>query len=411
MIALFWALCIGLAVAGSVAALFEIAAVRAFHRSRDLAPPTGAGLGAETSSSADIGLDATSDNSSHVRGVTIVKPLHGAEPGLDDNLMSFAVQSYTGPAQILFGVAEAGDDAVAAVRLLQAALPHRDIELVVTGTSPCGNAKVANLAGMTSAIRHELIVISDSDIRVPSNYLAQTLALMEQPGVGLVTWLYSGEADRGLWARLSAMAIDYHFFPSVLLGLRVGRAQPCVGATMALTRQTLDAIGGFAAFAAHLADDHAIGQAVRRTGLSVVLAPNLVTHRCLERSAEQLFQHELRWARTIRAIDPAGFAGSVVMHPLPFALVATLLPGKASFGIATLAATLICRGTLQWQVDRSFGRSRGHSLAGMVLGPVRDILSFCVFCLSYVVNAVVWRGKRYLIRPDGTMAESKESNP
>ena len=112
-------------------------------------------------------------------------------------------------------------------------------------------------------------------------------------------------------------------------------------------------------FADHLADDHAIGQAVRRTGLSVVLAPNLVTHRCVERSAGQLFQHELRWARTIRAIDPAGFAGSVVMHPLPFALVATLLPGKAYFGIATLAATLICRGTLQWQVDRSLGRVPG----------------------------------------------------
>ena len=394
------ALSIALALVGSMAAFVQLMVVRAFFRNR----------GGATSST-ESGTGDRTDGAAGRPGITIVKPLRGAEPGLDDSLMSFATQDFEGPVQILFGVADAGDDAVAAVRLLQAALPDRDIALVITGPAPVGNAKVANLAGMASAIRHELVVISDSDIRVAPNYLKQTLNMLTQPGVGLVTWLYRGEAGIGLWSRLSAMAIDYHFFPSVLLGLRVGRGQPCVGATMALTRRTLDAIGGFTAFSNYLADDHAIGQAVRRTGLTVAVAPGLVVHRCHERSAVQLVEHELRWARTIRAIDPVGFAGSVVMHPLPFAVAAVLLPGAPWLGGTTLAVTLLCRFALQWQVDRSLDLSRGHSLAGMVLGPVRDILSFCVFCASFLVDSVMWRGKRYLIRPDGTMAESKGSNP
>lgn len=407
-------LCLAVAAVGCACVVVETVAVGAFNRRRG-APGNGSPAG-------DVaGRDALAAPTAHDNtvGITVLKPLHGAEDGLYDNLCSFATQACDGPLQLLFGVAEANDAAVPVVRRLQNRFPGLDIELVVTGRVRAGNAKVANLIGMSRQIRHELIVMSDSDIRVGAGYLRRNAALLAQPGVGLVTWLYRGQSggrvvDRavetdsgGLWARLSAMAIDYHFVPSVLMGLQLGMARPCVGATMAFSKSTLESIGGFEAFIDHLADDHAIGEAVRRTGSQVVVAPEVVTHRCLEPDARDLLQHELRWARTIRAIDPAGFMGSVVMHPLPFALVAAALRRFDAFGWLAVAAALGCRWMLQWRVDRGHDERAGYSLQRMMLTPLRDILSFGVFCASFLMNAVIWRGHRYVVRRDGTMSELK----
>jgi ceramide glucosyltransferase len=138
--------------------------------------------------------------------------------------------------------------------------------------------------------------------------------------VGLVTCLYRGEAHGGLWARLAAMAIDYRFLPDVLVGLALGLARPCFGSTIALRRETLRAIGGFDAFVEQLADDYAIGAAVRAAGLTVAIPPLIVRHGFSERTAFELLRHELRWARTLRAASPAGYAGLAITHPLPCAL-------------------------------------------------------------------------------------------
>ena len=391
MVELISMLPIVLAVLGCCTVLFQISVVRAFGHARNLQDaatlPTGA------------------------IGVTLLKPLHGSEPGLYENLLSFVHQDHAGPVQMLLGVADAADPAALVVRRLQAEFPGRDIELVITGSRSQGNAKIINLVGMSGSIRHEFVVVSDSDIRVKSDYLRQTMRLLEQPGVGLVTWLYRGEGAGGLWATLSAMAIDDQFFPSVLLGLRVGRGRPCVGATMALSKPTLDAIGGFTAFANHLADDHAIGEAVRRIGKRVVVAPDVVVHRCLERSAAQLLQHELRWARTIRSIDGWGFAGSVVMYPVPLAFLGVLLRGFDLFGMVLLVAALLCRLGLQWQVARTLGGAASQFGLRLALGPLRDMLSFGVFCASFLTKTVVWRGHRYRLLADGAMAKMKESTP
>lgn len=416
MLAVISTLCLLMASIGCICAVVEARAVRRFghashHRQEE---PTGAGPAAQAT------------------GATLLKPLHGAEPGLYENLVSFATQAHDGPLQLLFGVADAADPAALAVRRLQQAFPDVDIDLVVTGPALRGNAKIANLAGTSASIRHPVVVLSDSDIRVGPDYLRTTLALLGEPGVGLVTWLYRGEAygeasagedtpregsagkrraksqASGLWAVLSAMAIDYHFFPSVLLGLAAGRGKPCVGATVAFTRDTLEAIGGFQAFADYLADDHAIGEAVRRLGLRVVVAPRLVVHGCNERRAAPLVQHELRWARTIRSLDASGFLGSIVLHPLPLALAGALMRGFDGLSCVVLAAALLCRLGLQWQVDITLGLQAGDSARRWALGPMRDMLSFAVFCASFLNNAVVWRGRRYHVRPDGTMVEVKE---
>lgn len=375
-------LCIGLSVCGCAYLLLEVGAVRGFAAA--LQP--------------ELQFPA---------GVTLLKPLHGDEPGLADNLRSFLRQDYLGPLQVLFGVADAADGAVYAVRQLQKEFPAANIRLIVTGVAADGNAKMANLVGMSAAIDHALLILSDSDIRVGPDYIARTVACLEEPGVGLVTCLYRGEASGGLWSLLSAMAIDYHFLPSVLLGVRLGRARPCMGATMAFSRQTLEAIGGFRAFASFLADDHAIGEAVRRLGKRVIVAPHLVSHRCTESGARQLVQHELRWARTIRSIDPAGFAGSLITHPIPLALVGGVLRGFDEWSVAALVAACICRVALQWQVDRTAGTDHAGRLRRYAMLALRDGVSLAVFLCSFFMNTVVWRGRRFRVAADGRIVEMK----
>ena len=177
--------------------------------------------------------------------VTILKPLHGVEPGLFANLAGFCVQDYPGPVQIVFGVEDHTDPAIDVVHRLIAEFPDCDIELVVNSFSHGTNRKVSNLINLAAKARHDVLVLSDSDIIVDPDYLKNIVGALDAPGVGLVTCLYRGAAAPGLWARLAAAAIDHHFLPSVLVGLKLGLAKPCFGSTIALRKTTLAMIGGF----------------------------------------------------------------------------------------------------------------------------------------------------------------------
>jgi ceramide glucosyltransferase len=333
------------------------------------------------------------------REVTILKPLCGAEPELEANLASFCVQDYTGPIQVVFGVSEAGDPAAAIARRLIARFPGTDIELAIGDRAHGANRKISNVMNMVSRAKHDTIVLSDSDIKVDRAYLRQVVAALEEPGVGLVTCLYRGISDVGLWSRLGAMAINHHFLPSVLVGLRLGLARPCFGSTIAIKRETLDRIGGFGSFANQLADDYATGKAVRGLGLRVAVPPLIVDHVCSEPTWRALVRHEVRWARTIRLIDPAGHAGSIVTHPLPFALAAVALNGLDAIGLGIIALVLVCRVLAPVQIDRMRG-SHGGSLW---LTPFRDLVSFVMFLASFLPGRVIWREQRFAVRSDGTL--------
>lgn len=335
-------------------------------------------------------------------GITILKPLHGAEPELEENLNSFCRQDYPGHSQIVFGVRDPGDPAIEVVRRLQAAHPAADLALVIDPKQHGANGKISNLVNMTPAIRHELVVLADSDIRVAADYLRCIAGALEQPGIGLVTCLYRGVAGGGFWSRIAAMGINYHFLPSVLVGLGLGRADPCFGSTMALRRESLEAIGGFAAFVNHLADDHAIGEAVRREAGRIAVPRMIVDHICRERGAGEMLRQELRWARTLRLLDPAGFFGSAVTHPLPFALLALAAVPGAPWGPGAILLALLSRLLLQSQVDRVIGNAEGKG-GSLWLGPLRDLLSFAVFVASHFTDAVTWRGQRFRVNRDGTL--------
>jgi len=323
--------------------------------------------------------------------VTILKPLHGDDAGLTDNLMSFAEQRYAGAVQIVCGVADAHDPAVAVVERLRVS---RGLELIIDATLHGANRKVSNLINMAPRIRHEVVILSDGDIRVTPDYLARVLAALQQPHIGAVTCLYHGVAASGPWSQLGALFINAHFLPSVVLGLASGLARPCFGSTIALKRSTLDAIGGFAAFADRLDDDYAIGAAVHERGDAVAIPPFTVAHLCSEVSLGELWRHELRWARTIRNIAPLGHAGSIVMHPLAWALGALALTPWSGLLVPATAATgaaILCRVMLLRSVARGFGLPPQPYW----LVPVRDLLSFTVFVASFLGRDVSWKGHRY----------------
>ncbi len=331
--------------------------------------------------------------------VTILKPLNGAERRLFENLRSFCAQDYPAPVQIICGVQDPQDAAIGAVERLKASFPGADLQLVVDQTAHGANLKVANLINMARHARHDCIVLADSDIGVEPRYLEQVTAALAAPGVGAVTCLYHGVAAAGFWSRLSALAIDAHFLPNALVGLRTGLATPCFGSTIALTRERLTSIGGFEAFADRLADDYAIGDALRAEGLRVEAPNMLVAHSCSESSFLDLWRHELRWARTIRGVDPLGYAGSLVTHPLAWALIA-VAAGSPAFGTSVGALAIAARMVLLRAVRRNFGLSAPPYW----LLPIRDLLSFAVFVWSFRGRDLTWRGRSYHMRADGRLS-------
>jgi ceramide glucosyltransferase len=328
-----------------------------------------------------------------------LKPLCGAEAGLEANLASFCNQDYPGPVQIVLGLQDPADPAASIANRLIAAFPHTDIDLTIDARLHGSNRKISNVINSISRSSGEIVVLSDSDIRVPPTYLRRITAALQAPGVGLVTCLYRGLPIAGLWSQLAAAEIDHRFLPSVLVGLRLGLAKPCFGSTIALRAETLGRIGGFAAFADQLADDYAVGTAVRRLGLKVAIPPMVIDHVCSEPSFAALARRELRWARTIRLVDPLGYAGLVVTHPLPFALAAAGLGGFSGASLAILVLVLACG----FLVPLQFARSLGAARVPVWLAPVRDLLSFAIYLAGFLPWAVSWRGRRYRIGPDGTL--------
>ncbi|PXW23843.1 ceramide glucosyltransferase [Paraburkholderia caballeronis] len=320
--------------------------------------------------------------------VTLVKPLHGDEWNLEHNLASFFEQDYPGPVQFLFGVHDPGDAALNAVDALQRRYPHAHVTVVADPRLHGLNRKISNLINMLPVAQHDVLCFTDSDVTAAPDFLRNVVGELQQPGVGLVTCLYRGLCQPGFWPRLSAAATNYQFVPGVIAGLAIGRARPCFGQTIAMTRDMLERIGGLSRFASHLAEDNAIGEAIRSTGATVAIPPFLVRHACVETTFARLFSHELRWSRTIRAVDRLGHLGSALIYPLAFALLAALLSGGADWSWPLVAFALVARALLKWQVDRV----AGERPRGLWVLPISDIVSFAIFVTSFLSARVVWRG-------------------
>lgn len=329
--------------------------------------------------------------------VTVVKPLRGAEWALLSNLSSFCRQDYPGRVQFLFGVSDAGDPALGAVDQLRRLHPEAHITVVADARLHGPNRKVSNLINMLEQAEHDVLVFADSDVGVAPDYLLNVVGELQRPGVGLVTCVYRGQPDPGPWPRLSALATNYQFLPSVVIGLAIGMARPCFGQTIAMSRETLAKIGGLGQFGSHLAEDHAIGEAVRALGAQVVIPPFAIAHACVETSFGKLVAHELRWSRTIRAVDPSGHLGSVVIHPFAFASLSILLSGFAPWSLYLAAVALASRLALKLRMDHVL-RLASRDLW---LLPLWDLVALGIFTASFLSGRVTWRGLSYTVDKKG----------
>jgi ceramide glucosyltransferase len=331
--------------------------------------------------------------------VTILKPLCGQEPDLLARLLGFAHQCYGGPIQIVFGSQHRTDPAMDAVKRLEELRPDLAVDVAVEPRSFGTNRKVSNLINMTPLAGNDVIVLSDSDIEVGPTYLADVIAELQKPGVGAVTCLYHGIAGEGIWSRLSAMSINTYFLSNVVTALSLRVAQPCFGATIALRRETLGEIGGFEAFADCLADDYEMGAAVRRAGYEVTIPPFSVGHVCFERTAAELVRHQIRQSRTIRTIDPVGYAGATVSHPFALALIGAVLGSPLGLLVAALA--VVCRTVQTIAIERAFALER--QLYWLI--PFRDLIAFTTFVSGFFGTTVSWRGSRYRVLSDGSVVQ------
>lgn len=329
--------------------------------------------------------------------VTILKPLRGAEPGLSRRLTAFCRQAYGAPIQLISGIRDRSDPAVEVVRQLTDACRELSIDLNIDASLHGANHKVSNLANALPQARHDVLVMADSDIEVGPDYLAGVVAQLQRPGVGAVTCVFHGVAAGGVWSQQAALAINSHFLPSVIVGVSSGLATPCFGSTIAVRRQVLREIGGLKPFADALADDYAIGDAVRSAGYRVAIPSFSLAQACFHADLRSLIAYELRAARTIRSIKPLGYCGTVISHPFPLALISAVLGGEG--GMLLAATALAARGMLCLAVERAFALERQP----YALIPICDLLSFAVFVLSFLGTSVAWRGATFQINRDGTL--------
>jgi len=331
--------------------------------------------------------------------VSILKPLCGDEPRLYQNLRSFCLQTHP-QFQLIFGARFADDPALAVARRLQAEFPQLDINVVCAPQIHGRNLKISNLINMLPAARHDVLVISDSDIQVDPDYLGNVIAPLQRAEVGLVTCLYRGRAIGGVWTQMGKLFIDDWFRPSVLLMRLFGGSTFGFGATLALRRDTLNSIGGLQTLASSLADDQALGARIRAQGLLTVLSRYEVATDVTERQLEELAAHELRWLRTIRMVQPLGYSFSFVTFTVPVAFMSWLAIRNQAMATPLLLLALCGRLFLHFQ---SIARSRRASpLASLMprlfldLGwlAVRDTLSLVLWAAAFFGNRVSWRGQQ-----------------
>jgi ceramide glucosyltransferase len=327
--------------------------------------------------------------------VSIMKPLCGVEPLTELALESFFLIDYP-VVQLVFGVQSAGDPVLEILDRLQSRYPGHDVALVIDSTLHGSNRKVSNLINMLAFAKHDTLVMSDADIHVPPYFLSSVVAALEQPDVGLVTTLYTAlPGTPHLATRLGANQINYGFLPGALLARSLGR-QDCLGVTMALSRKTLAMIGGLQAVANHLADDQVLGRLVRAKGHGLTLAQVIPATTVPEANFAELYFHELRWARTIRALVPFAYAGSVLQMSLFWVLVCLVFSHGFWAAWLLLFALLLIRHGLTRRLANAL-RLPAAGAAWMFV--LRDFLSAIIYFAAFCGNNVNWRGQQMRADP------------
>ncbi len=345
--------------------------------------------------------------------VSILKPIRGVDADAYENFASFCRQDYPSY-EIVFGVQDAEDPAVQLVRRLQNDFPGTQIRLVISSHRIGPNLKVCNLHNILEEAAHELVLISDSDMRVRPGYLREIVSYFSDPGVGLVTSPYAGSGADTASAGLEALGIGTDFFPGVAVATQFGTTAFALGSTLALRKQTLERIGGTRGLAEYLADDFQIGCRVAGAGHRVVLSRYVVETILPNAGFWEMYTRRLRWMRTARVCQPAGFAGSIITHSTVWALLllAVILINLALTGTvsAWAVAPLLLQQTVRWSTAywngvQVLGSRSVRRWLHLLL--VSDVLNFLLWLGSWR-NTVRWRGDNYRLTVGGRMVRVDE---
>ena len=327
---------------------------------------------------------------------SLLKPVHGVDFGSYESFASFCRQAYP-EYEILFAVNDDADPAVPLIQRLIKEFPESKIRLFVGSDYLGSNRKVNNLARLAQEARHEILVLSDGDVRVGPNFLREVVAPLAEESTGAVTCFYRSIAEKNLGAELEAVGAASDFFAGVLMANLTEVIRFALGAAIATKKSWLEKIGGFAGFSDMLADDYELGNRIAKAGGQVVLSREIVWTMYPAQTARGFWDHQLRWARTVRLCRPLSYFGLLLTHGLPWALVAAVIAPARWIAIAFLSAYLLLRLVMAWTVG-VWGSGDEVLRRRLWLVPLRDALNFIVWLASFASNRITWSGTEYIIR-------------
>ena len=333
--------------------------------------------------------------------VSILKPVRGVDFASYENFKSFCLQDYP-EYEILFCVNELEDAAVPLIRRLSAEFPARNIRVFSNAPQLGSNRKVNNLALLASAAQYELLVQSDGDVRVGTNYLREMAAPFERAETGVVSCFYRGVTQANVWAEIEALGAATDFSAGVLVAECMEGVTFALGASVATTKSWLAKIGGYEALANVLADDYEIGNRVAKAGGRVMVSREVVATMYPALTFGKFWEHQARWARTVRLCRPASYVGLLFTHGLPWALAAALVSRSIFAAIAFLAAYLVLRQALAWTVG-VWGLRDETTRRMWWLVPLRDAVHFAVWLGSFFSNSITWGETEFRLTASGEM--------
>jgi ceramide glucosyltransferase len=338
--------------------------------------------------------------------VSLLKPVHGVDFASPINFASFCVQDYP-EYEILFCVNDMDDPAVPLLQQTIKDFPECSIRILSNAPKIGSNQKVNNLVLLAREAKHGIIVQSDGDVMVTPNYLKNVVAEFADPSVGVVSCFYRGVAEKNFWAEVEAVGAASDFFAGALVANLPGQVTFALGASVATTKTWLAKIGGYEALADLLADDYEIGNRVHRAGGKVLLSREAVWTMYPAQTLQSFWEHQVRWARTVRLVRPASFFGLVVTHGLPWCLLAAAVAPSAWMGAGFLGAYLVLRLLVAWVVG-VWGVNDEVLRRKLWLVPVRDAIHFAVWLAGFASNRVTWGGVEYAIE-GGKMREVRSA--
>jgi ceramide glucosyltransferase len=341
--------------------------------------------------------------------LSLLKPLHGAEPGLEAHLTTFFEQDYP-EYEILFCARSADDAGLEIAQHVAARYPQVPAKFLSAGEPSYINAKVRSMELMEAAASYDIVVISDSDVRVTPDYLRAVALPFADSRVGAITCPYRGVAAAGgLWARLEAVGMSVEMTAGVLVARMMEGMQFTLGPTMAFRRETIRRMGGFRVTADYCADDFVLGHETFKLGQAVVLSHHAIDHMVINASLVQSLKHQVRWMKSTRFSRPRGHFGTALTFSVPFGLLglaAGVAMGHTGWGLALLAWSVATRWVLAIAVGNRVVRDRSW-FGLLVLYPIRDLMGFCFWAASYSSSRILWRGREFQLLRGGKMRAAK----